>query len=235
MKYELAKDIPELEATVGDEITLFGVGDNSYYHVKSKMIVGLKSVLESGDYIRQVPEVGKDYIIGLKSGFVVDKGNLYPVIEIKHIKNDCYISFWAKESYNYKFRFSLGNMKNLDWIRFATPEEVKEWKEKQKPVYEIGGGAKCLTSTTVDGFCINHIYPIVGVASGNKVVIKNKNGKLIQISFEHSSWRYIPPSQMPKTINEVYAECGVDCRSDEQKAIDDIWDIVKRLKESNNV
>ena len=75
----------------------------------------------------------------------------------------------------------------------------------------------------------NKIYPIERVQDNTPFIKDNRGIEYVAQDADNGDiWKYIPPSQMPKSINEVYAECGVDCRTDEQKAIDDIFDNVKK-------
>ena len=200
MQTILVKDIPEFNLTVGMEL-YFDSNNQVYYcnkgiqHNKNSVKVGAKSVLETGSYIKQVPEVGKDYLRwDYKSlpGFTHQK--LYPIIGYDNedgliqIKND-------NNEYSY---FQLNAILNTYiHMKIATPKEVEAWLAKKKPC-EVGGGMKSICSDN-QGFTLNVIYPVLLLTKDTKLpIIKNDNGTIIRLHISTiENFQYIPSSKMP--------------------------------------
>lgn len=133
MIYKLTKEILELDAKPGDEIVLVG----KHYRLKSnKNDVGIKSVIELGGYVEQIPEVG-DYIIYFTDYPNRIKANIpYQIIEFLEEYNSIHDSITFIDSAGLKYRTNLKYIKNHpDVCNFITFEEVGDLDKRY--VYRI--------------------------------------------------------------------------------------------------
>lgn len=122
MKAKLAEEWLGYEA--GTAVVLSKNTNNWLIDDSERKIIGHKDAIKPG-LIKQIPEVGKDFMIWLgNTSRWLTYNKLYPIIDIDNLL----ISIFTDDGFIWKFDLVSGQNQNL--MRLAGDEDIENWKPK---------------------------------------------------------------------------------------------------------